>query len=262
LIPTMDGELGKELKKSLKKLGLQFYFKTKVVDIRTPSKADQSSIVIAKDSRGQELKFKTEKILVAIGRRAYTQGLGLEKIGLALDKQGKIPVDENYNTGINGIYAIGDVIHGPMLAHKASEEGVVCIEKIAGHQARLNYNSICGVVYTWPEVASCGKTEEVLKEKNIAYNKGIFPFKASGRARAADETDGFVKILTDKKNDEILGIHMIGARVADLISEAMVALEYKASAEDLAILPYPHPTFSEAIKEAALMATGNRAIHI
>ena len=266
LIPTMDKELGKELEKSLKKLGMVFHFQTKVVDIKTPpnskGKSNEKSTVIAHDNQGKELKINTEKVLVAIGRKAYTSGLGLDKIGITLDKQGKIPTDENYATSVSGVYAIGDVIAGPMLAHKASEEGVICIEKIAGHHANLNYRSICGVVYTWPEVASTGDTEEILKEKNIAYNKGIFPFKASGRARAANETAGFVKILTDKTNDEILGIHMIGPRVADLISEGMLALEYKASAEDLAILPYPHPTFSEAIKEAALMATGNRAIHV
>ena len=179
-----------------------------------------------------------------------------------MDDRGRIEINENFETNVSGIYAIGDVVKGAMLAHKASEEGAVCVEKIAGHHAHLNYNTIPGVVYTWPEVASVGKTEEELKSAGVQFKSGKFPFKASGRARASEESDGFIKVLSDHSTDEIIGIHMIGPRAADMIAEAVVAMEYRASAEDIGMLVHPHPTFTEAIKEAALGATGNRAIHI
>jgi len=201
-------------------------------------------------------------VLVSIGRRPFTENLGLDKIGITPDKAGRIEINDDFQTSVPNVYAIGDVVKGAMLAHKASEEGSVCAEKLAGQKPHINYNAIPGVVYTWPEVASVGQTEEQLKEANIAYKVGNFPFKASGRARAAEESEGFVKVLSDQKTDEVLGIHMIGPRCADLIAEAMVAMEYRASAEDLARMAHPHPTFSEAIKEAALMATDNRPIHL
>lgn len=260
IIGSMDKDLSKELLKSLKKLNIEFHLSTEVTKIEVVKNETHISATSLKDNK--EINLKAEKTLIAIGRRAYTEGLFSSGMEIKKSKNGKIVVNENFQTNIDNIYAIGDVIDGAMLAHKASEEGNVCVEKIAGQKSHLDYKSICGVVYTWPEVASVGHSEEELKEKKIEYKKGLFPFKASGRARAADEDEGFIKILSDKQNDEILGIHMIGPRVADLIAESMVAMEYKASAEDLAMLPYPHPTFSEAIKEAALMATGNRAIHI
>jgi len=218
--------------------------------------------VKALNPKGEEVIFEGDYCLVAVGRKPYTDNLGLEKVGIALDDRGRIEVDAHLQTSVPGIYAIGDVIKGTMLAHKASEEGVVVAERMAGQKPHLNYLTIPSVVYTWPEVAAVGYTEEELKAKNIAYKSGKFPFKASGRARAAMETDGFVKVLADKSTDEILGIHMIGARCADIIAEALVAMEFRASAEDIAMMCHAHPTFSESVKEAALAATENRAIHI
>ena len=200
--------------------------------------------------------------MISIGRSAYTDGLGLENIGVGVDKYGRVEVNEKLQTSVPNIYAIGDAVRGLMLAHKAEEEGVFVAETINGQKPHINYNLIPGVVYTWPEVASVGKTEEQLKEINKQYKVGQFPMRALGRSRASSDLDGFVKILADSKTDEILGVHMIGARCADLISEAVVAMEYRASAEDIARISHAHPTFSEAIKEAALAATENRAIHI
>jgi dihydrolipoamide dehydrogenase len=197
-----------------------------------------------------------------VGRTPYTLNLGLEKAGVKLDERGRIQVNENLATNVNGIYAIGDVVKGAMLAHKAEEEGIFVAEVIAGQKPHINYLLIPGVVYTWPEVASVGYTEEELKSKKTAYNTGSFPFKASGRARASMDTDGFVKVLSDKATDEILGVHMIGPRAADMIAEAVVAMEFRASAEDIARMSHAHPTYTEVFKEACLMATGNRAIHI
>ena len=196
------------------------------------------------------------------GRSPYTENLNLEKAGIKTDEKGRIPVNEKLQTVVNGIYAIGDVVKGPMLAHKAEEEGIFVAEIISGQKPHINYLLIPGVVYTWPEVAAVGYTEEELKEKKISYNSGNFPFKASGRARASMDTDGFVKVLSDKTTDEILGVHMIGPRAADMIAEAVVAMEYRASAEDIARMSHAHPTYTEAFKEACLAATGNRAIHI
>ena len=259
LLPTMDKDLGKGLQKALKSLNISFHFNTKVTQAEVKKNVVH---VTAEDNAGKEIKLTADYTLVSIGRRPNTAGLGLDNVGVAVDDQGRIEINQNFETNIPGIYAIGDVVKGAMLAHKASEEGVVCIEKIAGHQAHLNYNTIPGVVYTWPEVASVGKTEHELKDAGLEYNAGKFPFKASGRARASEESDGFIKVISDKTTDEILGVHMIGPRAADMIAEAVVAMEYRASAEDIAMMVHPHPTFTEAIKEAALGATGNRAIHI
>ena len=199
---------------------------------------------------------------MAVGRKPYTENLGLENAGLATDERGRIPVDAHLQTLVPGIYAIGDVIQGAMLAHKAEEEGVFVAEIIAGQKPHINYNLIPGVVYTWPEVAAVGQTEEQLKASGVEFKSGSFPFKALGRARASGDLDGFVKILADAKTDEVLGIHMIGARTADLIAEAVTAMEFRASAEDIARMSHAHPTYTESFKEACLDATSKRALHI
>ncbi len=257
MIPTMDKTMGKELQKSIKKLGAEFYFNTKVTNI-----ANNGEEVTVTAEKGEGVvEIKGDYCLVAIGRRAYIDGLNLEAIGVATDR-GKIVVDEHtLETNIKGIYAIGDVIRGAMLAHKAEEEGVFVAEVMAGQKPHIHYHLIPGVVYTWPEVASVGWTEEELKAKGIAYKNGQFPFKALGRATASGDTDGLVKVLADKNTDEILGVHIIGARAADMIAEAVTAMEFRASAEDIARISHAHPTYMEALKEAALAATDNRAIH-
>ncbi|MCC7223170.1 MAG: dihydrolipoyl dehydrogenase [Chitinophagales bacterium] len=260
LIATMDGELGKELQKSLRKLGMKFALGYGVTAVENLGDRVRISAKAAKSDDTQT--FETDYCLVAIGRRPYTEGLGLENIGIATNAKGQIVTDEHLETTVKGIYAIGDVIQGAMLAHKAEEEGVFVAETIAGQHPHIHYHLIPGVVYTWPEVAGVGYTEEELKQQGRAYKSGKFPFKASGRARASMDTDGFVKVLTDANTDEILGAHMIGPRIADLIAEAVVALEYRASAEDIARMSHAHPTFTEAFREACLAATGNRAIHI
>jgi len=259
LIPTMDKDLGKALQRSFKNLDVNFEFNTMV----TGAKVSKNQVTLnAKTKDGKEKTFTGDYVLVSIGRRPNTENLGLENLGIELTERGQIPVNDLFQTKIPTIYAIGDVIRGLMLAHKASEEGVVCAEIIAGQKGHLNYDTIPGVVYTWPEVASVGKTEDELKQANIAYKSGKFPFKASGRARASEESDGFVKVLSDKSTDEILGIHMIGPRAADMIAEAVLAMEYRASAEDIAMIVHPHPTFTEALKEAALDSTDKRPIHL
>jgi len=212
--------------------------------------------------KDKEVEIEGDYVLVSTGRKAFTEGLGLENIGIKLDPRGKVTVNKHLETSVSGIYAIGDVIEGPMLAHKAEEEGVAVVEAIAGQPFHLNRDLIPGVVYTWPEVASIGATEQELKERGRQYKSGNFPFKASGRARASEESDGFIKVLADKESDEILGVHMVGPRCADLIGEAVLAMEYRASAEDIARTIHAHPTFSEAFKEAALAATDNRALHM
>jgi len=259
LISTMDKALGKELQKSLKKLGFEFFFKHKVTGVKTKG---NEVTVTAEDSKGSNVEIKGDYCLVSVGRRPYTDNLGLDKAGVKTDNRGKIETDNHLQTNVSGIYAIGDVVKGAMLAHKAEEEGVYVAELLAGQKPHMNYLLIPGVVYTWPEVASVGHTEEELKEKGIKYKSGSFPFKASGRARASMDTDGFVKVLADAETDEILGVHMIGPRVADMIAEAVVAMEYRASAEDIARICHAHPTFTESFKEAAMAATENRAIHI
>lgn len=260
IIPTMDKGLGKELQKSLKNLGFEFLLSHKVTGASVKAK---KVIVNAENKKGETVTVEGDYCLVAIGRIAYSEGLGLENIGITLDERGKkIPVNGNLETPVPGVYAIGDVIKGAMLAHKAEDEGVFVAEVIAGQKPHIDYNLIPGVVYTWPEVASVGKTEEQLKEQGLKYKTGSFPFKASGRARASMDTEGFVKVLADVETDEILGIHMIGPRAADMIAEAVVGMEYRASAEDIARICHAHPTYTEALKEAALAATENRAIHI
>ena len=260
IIAGMDKSLGKELQRVLKKeLGFEFYFKHKV----TSATVSKNEVTVAAESdKGVKLELKGDYCLMSVGRKPYTENLGLDKAGVKTDARGKIEVNEHLQTSTNNIYAIGDVIKGPMLAHKAEEEGVFVAEWIAGQKPHLNYNLIPGVVYTWPEVAAVGETEEQLKEKNIKYKVGNFPFRASGRARASMDIDGFIKVLADEKTDEVLGVHMIGPRVADLIAEAVTAMEYRASAEDIARMCHAHPTFTEALKEAALDATAKRAIHI
>lgn len=260
IIGTMDIELGKELQKSLGKIGVKFALAHGVTAV---TRHDDMVSVTATNQKTQEsVTFDAEYCLVAIGRRPYTDNLGLDKVGIQLDNKGRIEVDAHLQTSISGIYAIGDVIKGAMLAHKAEEEGVFVAETIAGQKPHIHYHLIPGVVYTWPEVAAVGYTEEELKQQGKAYKVGKFPFKASGRARASMDTDGFVKVLADTQTDEILGVHMIGPRIADMVAEAVVAMEYRASAEDVARMSHAHPTFTEALKEACLAATDNRAIHI
>jgi dihydrolipoamide dehydrogenase len=259
LIANMDRELGKELLRCLNKAGIESHLSHKVTGASTDGKR---VTVNAENAKGEKVSFNADYCLVAVGRKPYTENLNLENAGLKTDEKGRIVVNENLETSVAGIYAIGDVIRGAMLAHKAEDEGVFVAEIIAGQKPHINYLLIPGVVYTWPEVAGVGYTEEELKQKNLTYKKGSFPFRASGRARAANEPDGFVKVLADKETDEILGVHMIGARIADLIAEAVVAMEFRASAEDIARISHAHPTFTEAFREACLMATENRAIHL
>ena len=259
IIPTMDSGLSKELTKVFKKQKFKIYTSHKVTAVE---RVDDDVRVKAEDKNGKLIEFNGDYCLVSIGRSAYTDGLNLEAIGLETTDRGQIKVNDYLQTNHTNIYAIGDVISGAMLAHKAEEEGVFVAEIISGQKPHIDYNLIPGVVYTWPEVASVGKTEDYLKENNIEYKVGQFPMRALGRSRASSDLDGFVKILADKNTDEIIGVHMIGARCADLISEAVVAMEYRASAEDIARISHAHPTYSEAIKEAALAATENRALHI
>ncbi len=259
IIPTMDKSLGKELEKSLKKLGFEFYYKHKVTSVKNNGKQVE---VTAEDASGATVNFTGDYCLVSVGRKPYTDNLGLENAGILKDDRGRIAVNEHLQTNINNVYAIGDVVRGAMLAHKAEDEGVFVAEVIAGQKPHINYLLIPCVVYTWPEVAAVGYTEEELKSKNIAYKTGSFPFKASGRARASMDTDGFIKVLADAKTDEILGVHMIGPRCADLIAEAVVAMEFRASAEDITRMSHAHPTYTEAFKEACLAATANIALHM
>lgn len=260
LIGTMDKGLGKELTRVLKKdLGFEYFFNHKVTSATTKEKEVS---VVAENKNGEKIEIKGDYCLMAVGRKPYTDNLGLDKAGVKVDARGKVEVDDHLKTNVDGIYAIGDVIKGAMLAHKAEEEGVYVAEILAGQKPHINYNLIPGIVYTWPEVASVGLTEEQLKEKGIKYKAGSFPFKASGRARASMDTDGFIKVLADETTDEVLGVHMIGPRVADVIMEAVVAMEFRASAEDIARICHGHPTFTESLKEAALDATAKRAIHM
>ncbi|WP_026897841.1 dihydrolipoyl dehydrogenase [Daejeonella oryzae] len=260
IISTMDKTLGKELQKSLSKLGMEFKLSHKVTGA---SVKGNTVTVTANNAKGDEVIIEGDYCLVAVGRTAYTAGLGLENVGIKTEDRGnKIPTNDHLETSIPGIYAIGDVITGAMLAHKAEDEGTFVAEVIAGQKPHINYNLIPGVVYTWPEVASVGYTEEQLKDQGKKYKSGSFPFKASGRARASMDTEGFIKVLADADTDEILGVHMIGPRVADVIAEAVVAMEFRASAEDIARISHAHPTYTEAFREASMAATENRAIHI
>lgn len=259
IIPTMDGALSKELTKVLKKQGMKFMLSTGVQSVE---RNGDSVKITAKDKKGEEVSVEGDYVLVSVGRKPYTEGLGLEKAGVELDERGRVKVNDHLQTNVANIYAIGDVVKGAMLAHKAEEEGVFVAETLAGQKPHINYNLIPGVVYTWPEVAGVGKTEEQLKEEGAAYKVGSFPMRALGRSRASGDIDGLIKILADEKTDEVLGVHMIGARAADLIAEAVTAMEFRASAEDISRMSHAHPTYAEAIKEAALDATGKRAIHM
>ncbi|HQW23806.1 MAG TPA: dihydrolipoyl dehydrogenase [Bacteroidia bacterium] len=259
IIGTMDRSLGKELQKSLQKIGFEFYLGHKVTGVTSKG----NKVTVSADAPGdKKLVLEGDYCLVSVGRKPYTDGLQLEKAGVKSDDRGRIETDEHLETNIKGIYAIGDVVKGAMLAHKAEEEGIMVAETIAGQKPHINYLLIPGVVYTWPEVAAVGYTEEELKTQKREYKVGNFPFKASGRARASMDMDGFVKVLADKTTDEILGVHMIGPRVADMIAEAVVAMEFRASAEDIARMSHAHPTYTEVFKEACMAATENRAIHI
>ena len=259
IIPTMDGALGKELQRVLRKQGFEFHFNHKVKSAKTVGEEVE---VKADNEKGEEVVFKGDYCLVSVGRKPYTDKLGLENAGVKVDERGRIETDAHLQTNVPGIYAIGDVVKGAMLAHKAEEEGVFVAESLAGQKPHINYNLIPGVVYTWPEVAGVGATEEELKKSGKKYKSGSFPMRALGRARASMDIDGFVKILADAETDEVLGVHMIGPRVADLIAEAVVAMEYRASAEDISRMSHAHPTYAEAVKEAALAATANRALHV
>ena len=259
IIAGMDASLSKELNKVFKKAKFSMNVSHKVTSVER--KGDEV-IVKAENKKGDIVEFKGDYCLVAVGRSPYTEGLNAEAAGVKLTDRGQIETNEQLQTNVKNIYAIGDVVKGAMLAHKASEEGVLVAEILAGQKPHINYNLIPGVVYTWPEVAAVGKTEEELKEAGIDYKAGQFPMRALGRSRASMDLDGFVKILADAKTDEILGMHIIGARAADLIAEAVVAMEYRASAEDISRMSHAHPTFAEAIKEAALAATADIALHV
>ncbi len=259
LVPGMDSEIAKQFERTLGKQGIKFRLGTKVVAARRGN--DGVTLTLEPAKGGPPEEMKADVVLVAIGRRPYTEGLGLAEAGVALDDRGRVKVDAHYATNVPGIYAIGDVIAGPMLAHKAEEEGVACAERIAGQAGHVNYDVIPGVVYTWPEVASIGQTEDALKQQGVAYRVGKFPFTANGRARAMGSTDGFVKILADRDTDRILGAHIIGPDAGTLIAELATAMEFGASAEDVARTCHAHPSLSEAVKEAAL-AVDNRALHV
>ena len=258
LIANMDASLGKELQRSLQKLGFAFYLGHKVTKAEVQGRR---VFVTAEDKKGKAIELEGDYCLMAVGRKPYTEGLNVEGIGINTEK-GRVVVDENLRTNIPDIYAIGDVVRGAMLAHKASEEGVYVAELIAGQKPHINYLTVPNIVYTWPEVASVGYTEEQLKQNGRLYKRGSFPFKANARARMNNDTEGFIKVLADSSTDEILGIHMIGPRASDMIGEATVAMDYRASAEDIARMSHGHPTFYECLKEACLAATENRAIHI
>jgi dihydrolipoamide dehydrogenase len=259
IVPSMDDEVGKELLRVLRKQGVEFMLSTKVTGAVVKGK---EVTVTAENKAGEKVELKGDYCLVAVGRVPYTEGLNLEAAGVAKDERGRIAVNDHLETNVAGIYAIGDVVRGAMLAHKAEEEGVLLAELLAGQKPHINYNLIPGVAYTWPEAASVGATEQELKQKGVAYKSGKFPFRALGRARASGDLDGFVKVLAAKETDEILGVHIIGARAADLIIEGVVAMEYRASAEDIARMSHPHPTYTEAFKEACLTATESRPLNM
>ena len=257
-IPMMDSAMSKDLTRAMKKMGVKFNFSH---NLKSAENTGDRVKIVAENKKGEEVTFEGDYCLMAVGRKPYTAGLNSEAIGLEMDDRGRIVIDDQFKTNVDGVYAIGDVVRGIMLAHKAEEEGVAVAELLAGEKPHINYNLIPNVVYTWPEVASVGKTEEELKEAGVKYNTGTFMFKASGRARASMNTDGSVKLLADANTDEILGMHICGPRAADMIAEGVVAMEYRASAEDIARMSHAHPTYTEAIREAALEATGNRALH-
>ena len=257
--PVLDAALSKELMKVMKKQGVKFHLSHQVTAVE---RNGDTITVTANDKKGAPQTFEGDYCLVSVGRRPFTNGLNAEAAGVTLNDRGQVEVNEKLQTTAPNIYAIGDVVRGAMLAHKAEEEGVLVAEFLAGQKPHIDYNLIPNVIYTWPEVASVGKTEEELKESAVPFKKGQFPMRALGRSRASMDTDGFVKILAHAETDEILGVHMIGARAADLITEAVTAMEFRASAEDLARISHAHPTYAEAVKEAALAATDDRALHV
>lgn len=258
ITPTMDADVSKELQKVLKKQGMKFNVGHGVTSVE---RNGDEVIVKATNKKGVEVEFKGDYCLVAVGRKAYTEGLGLEKVGVEVNERGQVATNDHLQTNIPNIFAIGDVVAGAMLAHKAEEEGVVVAEYLAGEKPHIDYNLIPGIVYTWPEVAAVGKTEQELKDAGVDYKSGKFSMRALGRSRASGDIDGFVKILADKNTDEILGVHMVGARVADLIMEAAVAMEFRASAEDLSRICHGHPTYAEAVKEAAKAAWDGKPLN-
>jgi dihydrolipoamide dehydrogenase len=259
IVPGIDNEVARQFQRILEKQGITFKLASKVAAIDASGPVLKASVEPAAGGTAQQID--ADVALIAIGRVPYTEGLGLEVIGLKLDNRGRIPVDAHFATSVPGVYAIGDVIAGPMLAHKAEDEGVAVAELIAGKAGHVNYDVIPNVIYTMPEVASVGKTEEELKAANVAYNVGKFPFTANGRAKANQQTDGFVKILADAKTDRVLGVHIVGSDAGNMIAEAAVAMEFGAAAEDIARTCHAHPTLPEAVKEAAL-AVDKRAIHM
>jgi dihydrolipoamide dehydrogenase len=256
---AMDSACSRELTKVLKKQGVKFYLSHGVNKVE---RSGETVHINATNKKGEEVSFEGDYCLVSVGRKPYTAGLNAAAAGVQLNERGQVEVNDHLQTTAANIYAIGDVVRGTMLAHKAEEEGVLVAEFLAGQKPHIDYNLIPNVIYTWPEVASVGKTEEQLKAAGVQYKAGQFPMRALGRARASMDTDGFVKILADAATDEVLGVHMVGARVADLIAEAVTAMEFRASAEDIARMSHSHPTYAEAVKEAALAATGNRPLHI
>lgn len=259
ITPVMDSALSRELTKVMKKQKIKFYLSHQVNQVER--KGDTVSVT-AIDKKGEEVTFEGDYCLVSVGRKPYTDGLNLSAAGIKLTDRGQVEVNDHLQTTVANIYAIGDVVRGAMLAHKAEEEGVMVAEILSGQKPHIDYNLIPNVIYTWPEVAAVGKTEEELKSAGVNYKTGQFPMRALGRSRASGDTDGFIKILADAQTDEVLGVHMIGARVADLIAEAVVAMEFRASAEDIARMSHSHPTYAEAVKEAALAASENRPLHI
>ncbi len=258
LLPTMDVAMGKEMQRVLKKQGMDLQLSTKVEAVE---RSGNEVTVRAVNKKGEPVSWTGDYCLVSVGRRPYTDGLNLAAAGLAPDERGRIAVNDHLQTAVPHIYAIGDVVRGAMLAHKAEEEGVLVAETLAGEKPHIHYHLIPNVVYTWPEVAGVGHTEQELKASGRNFKSGSFPMRALGRSRASGDTDGLVKILADAQTDEILGVHIVGARAADLIMEGVVAMEFRASAEDLARISHGHPTYSEALKEAALDATAKRSIH-
>ncbi len=259
ILPGMDGEIERQFQRILEKQGFKFKLGAKVTGVDTSGKSLKASVEPAAGGPAETLE--ADVVLVCIGRVPYTDGLGLKEAGVALDNRGRVQIDPHFSTSVKGVYAIGDVVAGPMLAHKAEDEGVACAEIIAGQAGHVNYDVIPGVVYTTPEVASVGKTEEELKQAGVPYNSGKFPFTANGRSKVNQTTDGFVKVLADAKTDRVLGVHIIGIEAGEMIHEAAVLMEFGGAAEDLARTCHAHPTRSEAIKEAAL-AVGKRAIHM
>ncbi|KAL4194745.1 hypothetical protein AMTRI_Chr05g61040 [Amborella trichopoda] len=259
IVPTMDGEVRKQFQRTLEKQKMKFMLKTKVTGVDASDSGVRLTVEPA--AGGEQTMLEADVVLVSAGRVPYTTGLGLEDLGVKMDKIGRIEVNEKFETNVKGVYAIGDVVPGPMLAHKAEEDGVACVEFIAGKEGHVDYDTVPGVVYTHPEVASVGKTEEQVKALGVDYRVGKFPYMANSRAKAIDDADGLVKILAEKETDKILGVHIMGANAGELIHEAVIALQYGASSEDIARTCHAHPTLSEAVKEAA-MATYDKPIHM